>query len=204
MPLAQLQSYTGRYELANNDMITFVAANGRLYSLEGGLPDEAFIPIGGDQFASTDRNVRATFTRDASNTIAGLTWTVGDRSRTVPRVGPLVSMLPRQADPDPAFTARLDTTMHALMVGGTPVATAPALTAGAQRDFSRGPWRAVAGYRSLSFLGTQDVEGRGLERHGVPISRIAYYMLTADAGQRPLLVYVTKDGLITDVDLVVD
>lgn len=200
MPLAQLQSYTGRYELSNNNMITFVADNGHLYSLAGGLPDEEFIPVGGDQFASVDRNVRVSFTRDGSHDVSGLTWTVGDRSRTVPRVGPLVSMLTRQSDPDPAFTARVEATLHAMMVGGSAVATAPALTAGGQRDFAGRPWPPVAGYRSIAFLGMEDVAARNLERHGFPVARIAYYTLTTDAGQQPLLVYVTKDGLITDFD----
>ena len=200
----ELRSYTGRYELSNNNMITFGASGGHLFSLADGLPDEEFVPIGADQFASTDRNARVTFTRNGSNEVVGLTWTVGDRSRTVPRIGPLVSMLPRQSDPDPAFTARLDGALRALMQGGTAVATSPALTAGARRDFSRGPWPVVAGYRGVSFLAAQDVEGRQIERHGSPVSRIAYYMLTTDSGQQPLLVYVTKDGLITDFDDVID
>ncbi len=199
IPAAQLQSYTGRYELSNNNMITFVAANGHLYSLAAGLPDEEFVPVGGDQFASVDRNARATFTRDANHEIVGLTWTVGDRSRTVPRVGPLVSMLARQADPDPAFTTRVDGALRAMMVGGDAVANSSALTAGARRDFTR-PWPPVAGYRGVAFLGVQDVEARHLERHGHPVARIAYYTLTTESGQQPLLVYVTKDGLITDFD----
>jgi CubicO group peptidase (beta-lactamase class C family) len=204
LPLARLQSYTGRYELSNNNMITFVAANGRLYSMAGGLPDEAFVPVGGDRFASADRDVRVAFTRDAGGGITGLTWTLGDRDRTVPRVGPLVGMLARQVDPDPAFTARLDATLRAMVQGGAPVASAPALTAGAQRDFSRGPWPAVAGYRGVTFIGVQEVGGRKLERHGHPVDRIAYYTLTTDAGSRSLLVHVTREGLITDFDDVDD
>jgi CubicO group peptidase (beta-lactamase class C family) len=204
MSLAELRPYTGRYELSNNNMITFVAANGRLFTLASGLPDEEFVPVGRDQFASTDRNVRASFTRNGSDEVTGLTWTVGDRTRTVPRVGPLVSDLSRQADPDPAFTARLDAALRAMMQGGDAVANAPALTAGARRDFGRRPWPPVAGSRGIAYLGAQDVDGRNLERHDSPVARIAYYMLTTDAGQQPLLVYVTKDGLITDFDNVVN
>jgi hypothetical protein len=84
------------------------------------------------------------------------------------------------------------------------VASAPALTAGAQRDFSRGPWPAVAGYRGVTFIGVQEVGGRKLERHGHPVDRIAYYTLTTDAGSRSLLVHVTREGLITDFDDVDD
>ena len=200
----RLQSYTGRYELANNNMITFMGANGRLYSVAGGLPDEEFLPVGGDRFASADRNVRVAFVRDAGSAIIGLTWTQGDRDRAVARVGPLVSTLDRQADPDPAFTARVDATLRAMARGGEAVGNAAALTAGARRDFTRGPWPAAAGYRGVSYIGTQAVGGRKLERHGHAVERIAYYTLTTDRGQRSLLVHVTKDGLITDFDAVVD
>jgi CubicO group peptidase (beta-lactamase class C family) len=200
LPVALLRSYTGRYELSNNNMITFVAANGRLSLLAGGLPDEEFVPLGNDQFASMDRNLRVTFMHDGGGEITGLTWTIDDRTRTVPRVGPLVSMLARQSDPDPAFTTRLDATLRAMTQGGDAVANAPALTAGARRDFSRRAWPPVAGYRRVSFLASQDVEARHLDRHGHPVARIAYYTLTTDAGQESLLVYVTKEGLITDFD----
>jgi hypothetical protein len=200
LPAGQLQSYAGRYELSNNNMITFVPTDGRLSLLAGGLPDEEFVALGDDRFASMDRNLRVTFTRDANREITGLTWAIGDRTRVVPRVGPLVSMLTRQADPDPAFTSRLDATLRAMTQGGDAVAGAAALTIGARRDFSRRPWPPVAGYRGVSFIGLQDVEGRKLERHGHPVARIAYYTLTTDAGRKSLLVYVTKDGLITDFD----
>ena len=204
VPAERLTSYTGRYELMNNNMITFVTANGRLYSASDGLPDEEFIPVIGDRFASVDRNVRMAFTRDSAGAVTGITWTQGDRDRAVARVGPLVSLLPREPDPDPAFTARLVSTLRAMGQGGAAVASAPMLSVGAQRDFSRGPWPAVAGFRGVTYLGAQDVSGRALERHGHAVARIAYYTLTTESRQRTLLVYMTKDGLITDFDDVDD
>ncbi len=204
VPLARLQSATGRYELANNNMITFVVVDGQLHSASDGLPDERFVRTGDDRYASADRNVRVTFTRDARDDVTGLTWTLGDRQRAVPRVGPLVSMLARQADSDPALSARVDAAMRALAPGGEGVSNAPALTAGAQRALGRGPWRAADGYRAVTFLGAQDVRGRKLERHGHAVSRIAYYQLATEQGRRVLLVYLTADGLITDFDDVID
>jgi CubicO group peptidase (beta-lactamase class C family) len=201
----RLAAYTGRYELSNNNMLTLVAVNGRLFTASSGLPDEEFVDVGGGRFASMDRDARLDFVRDASGRVTALTWTRGDNKRTAPRIGPLVSALARQTDPNPAFTARVDTALRALARGGAAVASAPALTAGAQRDFSRmGPWDVVAGYRGITFIGTQSVAGQGLERHGHPVDRVAYYTLTRDAGQRALLVYVTPDGLITDFDDVID
>ena len=204
VPLARVQSATGRYELANNNMITFVVVDGQLHSASDGLPDERFVRVGDDRYASADRNVGVTFTRDARDGVSGMTWTLGDRQRAVPRVGPLVSMLPRQADPDPALTARVDATLRTLAQGGEAVSRADALTAGARQAYGGGPWHAVDGYRAITFLGAEDVRGRKLERHGHPVSRIAYYQLAAERGRRALLVYLTAEGLITDLDDVID
>jgi Domain of unknown function (DUF3471) len=204
IPLARLQSYAGRYEFSNNNMLTLGAENGRLFTLVGGLKDEEFIPIGGDRFASLDRDSRLSFSRDASGAVTGLTFTRGTQSRTIPRIGPLVSLLPRQSDPDPALTAKLDATLRMMGPGFAAVATAPALSPGAQKAFSRNAWPAVAGYRSVTYLGSTDVAGRGIERHGHAVERVAHYTLSTESGQRGLLVFLTKDGLITDFDDVVD
>ena len=204
IPLARLQSYAGRYEFSNNNMLTIGAENGRLFTMVSGLKDEEFIPIGGDQFASTDRDSRMSFVRDASGAVTSLTFSRGTQSRTIPRIGPLVSLLPRQSDPDAALTTKLDATLRMMGPGFAAIANAPALTPGARQAFSRNAWPAVEGYRGVAYLGSTDVSGRGLERHGHVVDRVAYYTLTTDSGQRGLLVYVTKDGLITDFDDVVD
>jgi hypothetical protein len=44
------------------------------------------------------------------------------------------------------------------------------------------------------------VSRRKLERHDGAVDRIAYYSMSGKIGDRALLVYLTKDGLITDVD----
>jgi CubicO group peptidase (beta-lactamase class C family) len=205
-PLApgRLQPFTGRYEFSNNNMLTLVAVNGRLFTMSGGLPDEEFVDVGGGRFASMDRDARLAFVRDAGGAITALTWTRGDNVRTAPRIGPLVRALGRQLDPDPAFTARLDATLRAMTRGGSAVATAPALTPGAQRDFSGGAWPVVAGYVGVGYISGHSVAERGLERHGHLVDRIAYYVLTTEGRRRALMVYITKDGLITDFDDVDD
>jgi CubicO group peptidase (beta-lactamase class C family) len=205
LPAERLRSITGRYELSNNNMMTLGMLNGRLFIVSDGLPDEEFVAVGEDRFQSMDRDSRIGFVRDAGGAVTALTWTRGGATRTAPRIGPLVSSLPRQSDPDPALTARVDAALRAMAQGGAAVASAPTLTAGAQRDFSRmGTWPVAAGYRSIAFIGSQIVAGRGLERHGHAVDRIAYYTLTTDSGQRGVMVYVTKEGSITDFDDVVD
>jgi CubicO group peptidase (beta-lactamase class C family) len=197
----RLRSVTGRYEFSNNNMLTLIALDGRLYIASAGLPDEEFVYVGGDRFASLDRDSRLGFVRDAGGAVTALTWTRGTNTRTAPRIGPLVSNLGRQMDPDPAFTARVDSALRAMAAGGAAVGRAPMLTAGAQRDFSRGgSWPPVEGYRSITYISSHSVAGRGLERHDSPVDRIVYYTLVTDSGRRSLMVHVTKDGLITDFD----
>jgi hypothetical protein len=204
VPAERVRALTGRYELSNNNMLTLGTVDGRLFIISDGLPDEEFVALGDDRFQSLDRDSRIGFVRDASGAITALTWTRAGNTRTAPRIGPLVRALGRQMDPDPAFTVRLDATLRAMAQGGAAVASAPALTPGAQRDFSRGPWPVVAGYIGVGYISAQSVAGRGLERHGHPVDRIAYYVLTTDGQRRALMVYITKDGLITDFDDVVD
>jgi len=200
-----LRAVAGRYEFTNNNMLTLGAVNGRLFVVTNGLPDEEFVSVGDGRFQSLDRDSRIGFVRDASGAVTALTWTRGTSTRTIPRVGPLFSALARQPDPDPALTARVDAGIRAMVQGGAAVASASALTAGAQKDFSQfGPWQPAAGYRSVSFVAVESVAGRGIERHGHPVDRIAYYTLITAGGQRGVLVHLTKDGLITDFDDVVD
>jgi CubicO group peptidase (beta-lactamase class C family) len=204
IPADRLRSVTGRYEFSNNNMLTLGTVNGRLFIVSDGLPDEELVAVGDDRFQSMDRDSRIAFVRDSSGAVTALTWTRAGNSRTVPRIGSLVSSMTRLTDPDPTFTARLDATLRAMMQGGSAVTTAPALTAGARRDFAGRPWPPVAGYRGVRFISVQSVAGRGIERHDSPVDRVAYYTLTTDAGERGLMVYVTKDGSITDFDDVVD
>ena len=53
-----------------------------------------------------------------------------------------------------------------------------------------------------SYLGVEDVSGRGIRRHGSEVARVRYYRFTTTAGQRYLLVHLTTDGAITDFDVV--
>ncbi|MEO6526437.1 MAG: serine hydrolase [Gemmatimonadaceae bacterium] len=201
----QLRPYVGRYELSNNNMISFDLVGKRLFSISDRFPDEEFIAVGDGRFASADNDSRLTFSRNATGAVTGITWTRDGKDRSIPRIGPPFTKLARSVDPDTAFTRKLEGTLRTLAKGGLEVAGAPQLTAGAQRDFSRaGPWPTVVGLRSISFVAEERVAGRGLERHDNAVDRIRYYAVTTDGGVRSLLVWMTKDGLITDFDQVSD
>ena len=199
---AQLGGVTGRYELNNNQMITFIAQEGRLFTSSSGLADEEFVPLGSDQFASTERNVRMAFVRDAAGMVTGLNFTANGTTRAVPRIGPLFAEIQRQRDEDVAVTKRIEAVLRALAQGGDALKSVPGITEAARRDFARGPWTPAANLRGLSFVAAQDIASRGVERHDGKVARILYYRMMTASGERRLLVHLTSNGSVTDVDLV--
>jgi hypothetical protein len=54
----------------------------------------------------------------------------------------------------------------------------------------------------LTYLGQEDVTGRGIRRHGSGVTRVRYYRLKTAAGPRFLLVHLTAEGTVTDTDVV--
>ena len=76
------------------------------------------------------------------------------------------------------------------------------VTDGAKRDFAGGSDSSIALARSATYVGDEDVSGRGIRRHGSEVARVRMYRLPAQAGGRYLLVHVTSAGQVTDYDVV--
>jgi CubicO group peptidase (beta-lactamase class C family) len=197
---SQLAAVTGRYEMANNQMATLVSLKGHLYGASDGRPDEAFIPLGNDTFASADRDVRLAFKRDASGVVVSVTRTQGSNTRTAPRIGPLFTELTQQTNEDIALTKRVEAVVRALGQGSPALTAVQGITEGARKDFNNA-WEPAAGLTQLSFVAAQDISTRGIERHGSKVARILYYRMTAHGVESRLLVHLTADGLVTDVDI---
>ncbi len=198
----ELDAAVGRYEMSNNNMVAFVVDQGRLFRSSDGLPDEEFVPLGNDTFASLDRPAQMTLARDASATVTGFTWTARGVTRTVPRVGPLFSKLVSMPDADPSLTARAESVVRALGKGGDALASVAGITESARRDFGRRAWPPAADVRGFSFIADENVAGRNVERHDGRVARIRYYRMTTAEGELKLMVHFTSDGLVTDVDVV--
>jgi hypothetical protein len=53
----------------------------------------------------------------------------------------------------------------------------------------------------MTYLGEENVAGRGIHRHGSALARVRLYRLPPKDGQdRYLLVHLTADGLVADQD----
>jgi hypothetical protein len=201
---ARLARYAGYYELAENQMIALVPdeRGTGLETLTDGLPDEAFLAVDSTRFGSGDRQVWLTFAATgAVDHVVGRSGN-GPGERAMPRIAPLPSTVTPAPDPDTAVTSRIDAALRALRQGGKALVDAPGFTAGAKRDFRGGVGSILDGMEALSYVGEEEVAGRGLHRHGSDVARVRYYGFTTGAGQRYLFVHLTADGLVTDYDVV--
>jgi CubicO group peptidase (beta-lactamase class C family) len=200
VPERKLGEYSGRYELANNRMLTLAADQGRLVTIVDGLPDEEFLPESDDRFYSAQRDIQIRFRTDGG----GLRWKEDGRERDVPRIGPLFRSLRPRTDPDPARTEKVVAALRALGRGGKDLADSRWFTAGARDELGAVPVAELADLKSLVFLSEEDVSTRRIERHKGAVSRILHYRLVTDKPDRGLLIHMTSDGLITDYDIVED
>ena len=201
-PDMPLEIVTGRYELSNNNMLTLAAAGASLFTDVDGLPDEEFVFIGGNRFGSTQRNVSFGIARDSTGAVSGLAWMASGTERTIPRIGPLFASVKPASDPDPSFTKSVDAALRAFAEGGEAVRSVPHLTTGARTELSAAPARQLAGVREVTYLSSQDVTGRRIERHGSTVAKVMFYRVETAQRSRNVLVHVTGDNLITDYDVV--
>ncbi|MDR6806916.1 CubicO group peptidase (beta-lactamase class C family) [Dyadobacter sp. BE34] len=198
-----LKAFEGRYELFNNRMVTFQAENQRLFTLEDGFVDEEFVPVAHNKFTSTDRNVSVIFNSDGAGNVIGFTLEDNDQNyqRKVPRIGPLAAGQKTTADPDPSRTPKIMAALQAMVKGGKILEEATGFTPGAKRDFAGG-MREPETLKSLTFIHSENVAGRGIQRHESEVSEIVTYQLKSNQPDTYILVHLTADGLVTDCDLV--
>ncbi|WP_051663983.1 serine hydrolase domain-containing protein [Dyadobacter crusticola] len=198
---AQVAAFEGRYELDNNRMIAFLFENNRLYSLTDNLPDEEFVPLSPTQFASTDRDAIVTFTPDAKGQVTDFMWKTGNEERKVPRIGPLFTSPKTTSDPNPARTKQIEAALNAMGKGGKALEEAPGIADGTRRAFTQGT-RDLHGMTAIQLVHTENVQGRGIQRHGGDVNEIVTYQLSGNKPGRFVLVHLTAAGLVTDCDVV--
>ena len=201
----RLSSYAGYYEASENNMVPLVSnPNGSgMQVLVDGLPDENLLAMDSITFGSNERAFRARFMTDARGAVTGVTLRPGEpREARAPRVAPLPSSLEPHADPDPALATRISAALTAIHQGGDALANAPDVTPGAKKDFAGGADQALGSAAAATYVGDEDVAGRGIRRHGGEVARVRLYRLQTKAGQRYLLVHLTSAGAVTDYDVV--
>jgi CubicO group peptidase (beta-lactamase class C family) len=197
-----LRAVAGRYEYWGNFMLTLTPGNG---VLQGQLPvgeADDYIPMSATSFWQPEEGVQLILVQNATGTVTGLRVRPDDgNERTIPRIGPLFSMVAEQPDPDPKRTQQIEATLRAFESGRKEVEESTMIAPAAKKDFGSGTTDFL-GLRSISYLATQEIARYGLERHGIRVDRVLYYHLLTDHSRVNLLVYLTADGLVSDYDIV--
>ena len=204
VPSARLVSYGGRYEAANNQMATLLPQGDKLVSMSDGLPDRVFVPTGEWQVTSEDQSRQFTFVRDAGGSIVGFSRAINGKDVTAPKVSPLLKDAKPQRDPDPARTARAEAALRALGEGGQAIEQSGTLTSTSKADFGGRSQDVLKGFSSITYILSEDVTGRGIERHGGQVTTVLCYRLNDSKAGAFVLVYLTSDGQVTDYDVVND
>jgi CubicO group peptidase (beta-lactamase class C family) len=206
---ARYRAFAGRYEFANNVMLTVTEAKGRLHAAFPGQEPEEVLPASADSYFFEDRDVVLTFLPGPGGDSGGLTartrdeFSKGEPGRRVPRIGPLVSAIKSSPDPDPALTRVIEETVRAIARGGAAMEAATGIATESRSRYVDGVAE-LLGITPLTYVGEQDVAGRGIERHGSPIARVRFYRVAGSKASRALLIHLTAAGLIADYDLVED
>jgi CubicO group peptidase (beta-lactamase class C family) len=199
---AQLQAATGLFDGGDGGFVTLVARDRHLFtSVDGGI-DEEFVPLGPDRFASTERDLRLGFERDASGAITAMTMTRRDGSDTLSRLGPLFRDDHSETPLEPGAAARADSVLRAMSQGGDAMRSVGGLAPGARSDFGTGAWPPVSGLTGVSCSGASRVSDGRVVRHGGQVARVGYCRVGTRNGERRVLVSFTSDTLVTDVDVV--
>ena len=196
-----LTAYEGRYEFANNRMMTFMASGDKLVTVADGFADEEFVPETATRFVSADRDAYLTFSPNAMGKVVELIWKQGKEERKIPRIGPLFHALTPVSDPNPARTRLVEVALKAMDRGGNVLSETPGISPGAKKDFATGGGNLTAD-ATITFLKAENVAGRGIERHEGRVDQILHYKLVSGKSPRYVIVHLTPDGLVTDYDVV--
>jgi hypothetical protein len=197
---AILAKYAGRYEMANNVMLTLRVQGSNLTAQVRGDAIYTLVPASPSSYYNEAEGVSVDL-GSGDGPITTLTVHQDDTSRTIPRLGPLPSSLQPQPDADPAVTEKALQALKAVSVGGTTMADCKAITSGLRSDIGPGAMSDLVGVESLQYLGDSDIAGRGVVRHSSPVARIRFYRVGgAQAKVKYVQVYFTADGLVTDED----
>lgn len=129
-----------------------------------------------------------------ATTIAGLV----DPALAMPNVRANV------VDPEPARTTALRNVLESWGKGVASPRMAPGMRASLNSSAMEKAARErmakrLAKARSFSYLATDDVAGRGIQRRGQLVSRILYYGLRSDEGDRLYLFFLNGPGEVADI-----
>jgi len=195
-----LGKFAGRYEFANNNMLTVEVVKGRLHVHLPATESDEYDPTSANSFVCAEEATTLTFLTGPSGDVTGIELQDYNGKRKIPRIGPLPSTLTAAPDPNTVRTSDVLAALKAISIGGSAIKDAKGITPGVRADFAN-PELDLAGIQSIEYLAERDVSVRNLVRHEGKVTRVLYYRWKREKLTRFIQVYLTADGLVTDEDV---
>jgi D-alanyl-D-alanine carboxypeptidase len=200
---ATVAAAAGYYEYWGNYMLALSpTADGFSARLGGSGPVE-YVATADGRFWNQDDATSIKPVRDSSGVVTGMTVIGADGNwRVIARLAPDFTGASPIRDPQPARTATVKAALLAMETGAEAVQASNAIAPGRKRDASGS--EDFGGVSSLRLLHDEDVQDRGVSRHGEPIAHVLAYRVKGDLHDADVLVYLTAAGVVADTDLSVE
>ena len=155
-----------------------------------------------DPDLNPDGAYRLSFHLDAQGKVNGFNFEVNGRADFQGTfLCPLTNEIDHSQENDPPVKT-ITNILNALAKGGQAVKEVTGITDGLRSDLLNSPQTNLTGLRSIIYLSQADVSSRMIERHGAKVASICFYKMSLSKGSQLVLTYLTKDGLVTDEDVV--
>ena len=193
------------YYSQEEQLITLAPGSGKLVLKMGSTAMDDMLPQGNDTYLLPDMGLKAQFEFDSNGVPVSckLYSLDGKPAVAFSRLCGLLHGIHSKADPLPNLTKSVSDLLLKIGSDSHSLSQAPYLAPGAQRDFMIG-LEDFKGVSAPEFICVNSVAGHAVNRHSGEVSRIAQFRIRQSGHPRYLLVYLTADGLITDVDLADD
>ncbi len=200
---AVLERYNGYYEVGNGNLLP-VARNGKLLqTYSDGLPDETWAPASELRFVATQGQSELSFVPDEQQSGMVLIQNARGHNQKMDRISPLLKALKPKTGSASARIDAIKNTLLALAQGGAAISQAALLAPNTQADFKNSTMSEFANLTGLSLLYEGDVR---LTRHNTQVNKILGFKMqwsqTAAGSGEYVLVYLTAEGLMADLDVV--
>ncbi|MEN9866309.1 MAG: hypothetical protein RL748_1899 [Pseudomonadota bacterium] len=200
---AVLDRYNGYYEVGDGNLLPLARNGSQLQTYADGLPDESFTALSELRFVASSGQSELSFVPDNKQQGMVLIQNARGHNQKMDRISPLLKSLKPKAEQASARSEGIKATLLALAQGGPAISQAPLLAPNAKTDFKGATMSEFANLTGLSLLYEADVH---LTRHNTLVSKILGCKMQlskpAAGNGEFVLVYLTAEGLLADLDVV--
>ncbi len=202
---AVLERYNGYYDVGDGSLLPVARNASLLQTYSDGLPDETYAARSDVRFVATEGQSELNFVPGDQQHGMVLIQNARGHNQKMDRISPLLKGLKPKAGSANARTEAIKNTLLALAQGGAAISQAALLAPNAQADFKNSTMSEFANLTGLSLLYEGDVR---LTRHNTQVNQILGFKMqwsqpTAGSGAY-VLVYLTAQGLMADLDVVTE